>query len=169
MSDVPARRSGWKWMALYAVWGVALAAQIVFLFLLPAGRIGWLVLVGWGVFGVSAVLGWVPIFLFRRRGGVARKRSYVHTTELVTSGLYAIVRHPQYLAGDYIAVAVMCITQHWAALVAGGVAVVTNRLSMIKADRDLGAKFGDPYREYMARVPRASLLVGLWRWVRRRP
>jgi len=168
MSDAPARRGGWKWTALFGVWGVALAAQIVFLFLLPAGRIGWLVLVGWGVFGVSAVLGWVPIFLFRRRGGVAKKRSYVHTTELVTSGLYAIVRHPQYLAGDYIAVAVMCITQHWAALVAGGVAVVANRLSMIKADRDLVAKFGEPYTEYMGRVPRASLLVGLWRWVRRR-
>jgi len=169
MSDAPARRGGWKWTALFGVWGVALAAQIAFLFLLPVGRIGWLLLAGWAVFGVSAVLGWVPIFLFRRRGGVAKKRSYVHTTELVTSGLYAIVRHPQYLAGDYIAVAVMCITQHWAALVAGGVAVVTNRLSMIKADRDLVAKFGDPYREYMARVPRASLLVGLWRWVRRRP
>ena len=167
MSDAMARRGGWKWTVLFGVWGVALAAQIVFLFLLPAGWFGWLALAGWGVFGVSAVLGWVPIFLFRRRGGVAKKRSYVHTTELVTSGLYAIVRHPQYLAGDYIAVAVMCITQHWGALVAGGVAVVANRLSMIKADRDLVAKFGEPYTEYMARVPRASLLVGLWRWVRR--
>ena len=167
MSDAPTHRTGWKWTALFGVWGVALAAQIVFLFLLPAGRIGWLVLAGWGVFGVSAVLGWVPIVLFRRRGRVAKGSAYIRTTQLVTSGLYAVVRHPQYLAGDYIAVAVMCITQHWGALVAGGVAVVANRLSMVKADRDLVAKFGEPYTDYMARVPRASLLVGLWRWVRR--
>jgi protein-S-isoprenylcysteine O-methyltransferase Ste14 len=62
---------------------------------------------------------------------------------------------------------VMCITQHWAALVTGAVAILTNRLGMIKADRDLVAKFGKPYREYMARVPGASLVVGLWRWADR--
>ena len=162
------KREGPVWTAIFAVWGLALGAQIVFLFLLPAGRISWLVFAGWGVFGVSAVLGWVPIFLFRRRGRVAKGSAYIRTTQLVTSGLYAIVRHPQYLAGDYIAVAVMCITQHWATLVAGAVAIIGNRLSMLKADRGLIEKFGEPYREYMDRVPRASLLIGLIRWIRRR-
>ena len=42
---------------------------------------------------------------------------------------------------------------------------VANRLSMIEADRDLVAKFGEPYTEYMASVPRAGLLFGLWRWI----
>ena len=164
MSDVTKRRDRLVWMMVYSVWGVALAAQIALLFLLPLGRIVWLVWIGWAFFALSAVLGWIPIFLFHRRGRVAKGRTYVHTTQLVTSGPYALVRHPQYLAGDFIAVAVMCITQHWGAFVVGGIAVVTNRLSMIKADRDLVAKFDEPYREYMERVPRASLLVGLWRW-----
>lgn len=168
MTEAKEGRDRTGWPALYVVLGVSLAVQVVLLFLLPTGRIGGLVLFGWAVFAVSAVLGWLPIFLFRRHGGVAERRSYVHTTRLVTTGLYAIVRHPQFLAGDCLAVAVMCITQHWAALVAGGIAIATNRLSMIKADRDLVAKFGEPYREYTARVPRASLLLGLWRWVRRR-
>lgn len=161
-------RSNVGWMLIYAVWGIALAGVLALLFLLPTGRIGWLVLAGWGVFGISAVLGWVPIFALRRRGGVAKRRSYVHTTQLVTTGLYAIVRHPQYLAGDFIAVAVMCITQHWSTIVVGGIAVVTNRLSMRKADRDLLDKFGEPYREYMGRVPRASLLLGFVRRAHRR-
>jgi len=168
MTEAKEGRDRAGWATLYAVWGVSLAAQIALLFLLPTGRVGWLVLFGWAVFAVSAVLGWLPIFLFRRRGGVAKRRSYVHTTQLVTTGLYAVVRHPQYLAGDCLVVAVMCITQHWAALVAGGIAIAANRLTMIKADRDLVAKFGEPYRAYMARVPRASLLLGLWRWTRRR-
>ena len=165
MSDRREGRDGWLWMVLYSVWGVALAGQLALLFLLSAGGLTWLRIAGWALFAVSAVLGWGPIFAFLRRGGVARGRAYVHTTQLVTSGLYAVVRHPQYLAGDFIAVAVMCITQHWGALVAGLVAVVTNRLSMLKADRGLLAKFGEPYREYMKRVPRASLAVGLSRWV----
>jgi protein-S-isoprenylcysteine O-methyltransferase Ste14 len=155
------------WNAIFAVWGIALAAQIALLFLLPVGRVRWLVFAGWGVFGVSAVLGWVPIFLFRRRGRVAKGSAYIRTTQLVTSGLYAFARHPQYLAGDYIAVAVMCITQHWATFVAGTVAIIGNRLSMLKADRGLIEKFGEPYREYMERVPRASLLIGFVRWIQR--
>jgi len=162
------RRTTWVWTSLYAVWGVALAAVLVLLFLLPPGGVGWLVHVGWGVFAISALLGWLPIFVFRRRGGIPKRKSYIHTTRLVTSGPYAVVRHPQYLAGDFIAVAVMCITQHWGAIVAGALAVVTNRLSMRKADRDLVERFGDPYREYMDRVPRASLVVGVCRWIRNR-
>jgi len=156
------------WMALYAIWGVALAAVLSLLFLLPLGNVRWLVHVGWASFAISALLGWAPILVFHRRGGVPKRQSYVHTTQLVTSGPYAIVRHPQFLAGDFIAVAVMCITQHWGAIAAGVIAIVTNRLSMRKADRDLVERFGEPYREYMERAPRASLLVGLWRWARRR-
>ena len=156
------------WRAVFAVWGIAMAAQLALLFLLPAGGIDWLVYTGWALFAISAVLGWLPIFLFHRRGAVPKRKTYIHTTQLVTSGLYAIVRHPQYLAGDFLAVAVMCITQHWATLVAGAIGIVGNRLSMLKADRGLIEKFGEPYRVYMKRVPRASLLIGLVRWIRRR-
>jgi protein-S-isoprenylcysteine O-methyltransferase Ste14 len=95
---------------------------------------------------------------------VEEGRSYIHTTELVTSGLYAIIRHPQFLASDFLATAVMCITQHWGVYLAGVVAVAVNHATMVKADRDLVQKFGEPYREYMQRVPRWNALIGLWRW-----
>ena len=162
------KRGGSVWNGVFAVWGIAMAAQLALLFLLPAGGIDWLVYAGWALFAVSAVLGWLPIFLFYRRGRVPKRKSYIHTTQLVTSGLYAFVRHPQYLAGDFLAVAVMCITQHWATLAAGTIAIIGNRLSMVKADRGLVEKFGEPYREYMERVPRASLVLGFVRWIRRR-
>ena len=151
------------WMALYAVWSCTLVGELVLLFLRPAGAIGWLRWLGWALFAISAILGWVPIFAFHRRGGVGKGKSYVHTTELVTSGLYALVRHPQYLAGDFIVAATICITQWWPTAAIGAVAIATNRLSMVKADRDLVAKFGAPYRRYMRSVPRASLVVGFWR------
>lgn len=166
MSDERSRRERLGWIALYAIWGLALTAALCLLFLLPVGQIAWLVWVGWGGFALSAVLGWIPIFVLRRRGAVAKGRSYVHTSQLVTSGLYGVVRHPQFLAGDFLAVAVMCITQHWGTLLAGGVAIVSNRLSMIKADRELIEKFGEAYREYIDHVPRSNLVVGLVRRVR---
>ena len=48
---------------------------------------------GWGVMMISAIFGWLPIFTFRKKGKVVG-RSYVHTTVVVDSGVYAIVRHP---------------------------------------------------------------------------
>ena len=154
------------WTVLYSVYGVAMVAHLCLLFLLPAGRIGWLIHVGWALFVLSAILGWLPILVFRRRGRVAKGRSYIHTTELVTSGLYAVVRHPQFLASDFLAAAVMCITQHWGVYLAGIVGIGVNHLTMIKADHDLVEKFGEPYRDYIEQVPRWNPLVGLWRWVR---
>jgi protein-S-isoprenylcysteine O-methyltransferase Ste14 len=168
MSEGKTGRGGLYWIILYSILSVAMAVQVSLLFLLPVGRVGWLALTGWGLFALSAVLGWVPIFVFRRHGRVAKGRSYIHTTRLVTSGPYAIVRHPQFVAWDLLAVAVMCITQHWGVFAAGGIGIVANHLTMTKADRDLVEKFGDPYREYIERVPRSNLLLGLWRWARHR-
>jgi len=161
-------RCRWLWTALYVIYGLAMAAVVSLIFLVPSGDVAWLVLAGWGILGVSSLLGWVPILVFRRRGRVAKGKSYIHTTQLVTSGIYAIVRHPQFLAGDFLVVAVICITQHWASYLAGAIGFATNRWGMIKANRDLVEKFGEPYREYARRVPRTNLLVGFVRWAGRR-
>jgi len=168
MDKRAARRGGWRWNTLYILYACAMVGLICLLFTLRAGAIGWLRYVGWALFVVSAALGWLPILAFRQHGRVAQGKSYMHTTALVTSGLYAVVRHPQYLASDFLATAVMCILQHWAAYLAGVVAVAANHITMATADRALVAKFGEPYREYMHRIPRWNLLVGLWRWLHHR-
>jgi len=153
---------------LYTTLGIALVCQLCLLFLLPLGEFAWLIPTGWTLFAVSALLGWLPILVFRRHGRVVKGKSYIHTTELVTSGLYAIVRHPQFLASDFLALAVMCITQHWGVYLAGTVAIAANHLTMNVADRDLVAKFGDPYRRYAAQVPQWNPFVGVYRLARRR-
>ena len=167
MAGETTKREGTFWIILWTVWGVALVAELVLLFLLPSGPLRWLRVFGWVLFGLSAVLGWLPIFFFRRHGGVAKGKSYMHTTALVTRGPYALVRHPQYLAGDLLALAVICIAQHWSVIAAGVVGIAANRLTIMKTDRDLIDKFGDPYREYMTRVPGTNLILGVWRWMHR--
>ena len=167
MTGKTTQREGAFWIILWTVLSVALVAELVLLFLLPSGPLRWLRIFGCVLFGLSAVFGWLPIFFFRRHGGVARGKSYMHTTVLVTRGPYALVRHPQYLACDLLALAVICITQHWSVIVAGVVGIASNRLTIMKADRDLIGKFGDSYREYMQRVPGTNLIAGVWRWIRR--
>ena len=88
------------------IMGVLTLAQFIcnfFFFIDPGIRV--LRIIGWVIWAFSVVFGFLPMFIFRRRGGVARGKSYMHTTRLVDSGLYAIVRHPQYLAGILLNIA----------------------------------------------------------------
>lgn len=161
MSKLPAWTASWIGTGL-------ILAQIVLLFVLGAGGIAWLRYVGFALWTLAAVFGWVPILQFKKSGGVARGESYVKTTRLVDTGLYAIVRHPQFVAWPLMAVAVALISQHPVVAAVGAVASAVFCLDFPEVDRMDAAKFGDEYRAYMERVPGWNFVAGLWRWVRRR-
>jgi protein-S-isoprenylcysteine O-methyltransferase Ste14 len=52
------------------------------------------------------------------------RKGYIHTTVLVDSGIYGIVRHPLYLAGILISISLPMISQHWLVAVFGLFAMV---------------------------------------------
>jgi protein-S-isoprenylcysteine O-methyltransferase Ste14 len=116
---------------------------------------------GWGVWLLSVYFGFAPIFIFRRRGGVNQGDSYVQTTRLVDTNLYAIVRHPQYVAGMLFNLALMLLSSHWLVIVLGLASMVLIYLDIWQADKEGEQKFGDAYRIYMQKVPRANFLLGL--------
>jgi protein-S-isoprenylcysteine O-methyltransferase Ste14 len=117
---------------------------------------------------VGVIFALVPIFQFKRRGGVARGESYVKTTVVVDAGLYAIVRHPQFISWPMFSVALMLMTQQWVVVALGGASILLFCLDFRGVDDEEIAKFGDAYRDYMRRVPGWDPVVGLWRWSRRR-
>ncbi len=144
-------------------------AQIVLAFVIHQPRNETLQWAGWILWWASAVLGWLPIFTFRRRGGVAKGKSYVHTTRLVDTGIYAVVRHPQMgTAWLLMCVALMLITQHWISVELGVPAMVLAYLDVLKADQRCIEKFGDAYRRYMERVPRVNFVTGVIQLARHR-
>jgi protein-S-isoprenylcysteine O-methyltransferase Ste14 len=125
--------------------------------------------VGWILWWTSAIFGWLPIFTLRMRGGVAKGDSFVRTTKLVDTGIYAIVRHPQMgTAGLLMCLGLMLITQHWVSAALGIPAMVLIYLDLLKADQRLVEKFGDAYRRYMERVPRVNFVSGIIRLLWRR-
>jgi protein-S-isoprenylcysteine O-methyltransferase Ste14 len=116
---------------------------------------------GWGVWLLSVYFGFAPIFIFRHRGGVTQGDSYVQTTRLVDTNLYAIIRHPQYVAGMLFNFALILLSMHWLVIFLGLVSMVLIYLDIREADQEGIDKFGDEYRIYMQKVPRANFILGL--------
>ena len=117
---------------------------------------------GWLIIFISGIFGWLPIFTFRSRGQV-EGRSYIHTTTLVDTGIYAIVRHPQYLAGLLISFAAPLITWHWLVFILGAASVGMYWWSAVVEENKNCQKFGDAYKDYQERVPRFNFVLGLFR------
>jgi protein-S-isoprenylcysteine O-methyltransferase Ste14 len=131
-------------------------------------RIAGLFYLGWVIWAFGMGLVMAPVILFPRRGGVARGKSFVHTTRLVDTGIYAVVRHPQYLGGILsIFVATPLLYQHWLFMVLGIPGAILVYLGAKEEEKRLMAKFGDKYKDYMESVPRIDILTGAVRRVRR--
>lgn len=123
---------------------------------------------GWVVWAIGMALVMAPIVMFPRRGGVPRGKSFVNTTQIVETGIYAVVRHPQYLGGVLsIFVATLLLYPHWLFAILGipGAAIVY--WSARAEDKRLIEQFGNDYLAYMERVPRMNLVLGIARLWRR--
>jgi protein-S-isoprenylcysteine O-methyltransferase Ste14 len=114
------------------------------------------------------VFGMLPIIELRRKGGVKTGKSYVHTTKLVDTGIYSIVRHPQYVTFILWAIAGMLLFQHWIIILLGVPIILLTYIDLLRADKDAIEKFEDDYKAYMKRVPRANFLLGIIRHLRHR-
>jgi len=117
--------------------------------------------IGWFLWGLSAIFGTIPIIYFKRKGGVNKGESYINTSKLVTSGPYAIIRHPQYLSFILIAFGFTLITQSWISLILTILVTIMTYVFSFQEEKKLNEKFGDDYKNYQKEVPRFYLLFGL--------
>jgi protein-S-isoprenylcysteine O-methyltransferase Ste14 len=102
------------------------------------------------------------------RGRVEKGKSYMKTTKLVTSGIYTIIRHPQYMAGILINIGLTLISQHWIILIIGVVSIILIYFDALRADQNLILKFGKKYSDYAAKVPRLNFIAGIIRLIKRK-
>ena len=141
-------------------------SQIVFgIYLLSeVSQIEVLAYIGVGIYVFSGlVFGLLPVIEFRKKGQVKNGKSYIHTTQLVDSGIYSIVRHPQYVTFMLWAIAGILLFQHWIVILLGIPIFPLTYIDLIKADKDAIKQFGDNYKAYMKKVPRANFLLGIIR------
>jgi protein-S-isoprenylcysteine O-methyltransferase Ste14 len=159
----------WKSYGIITIAGILIVAQYILVFFIykmpgiPA--LHW---IGWAVWVLSVIFGIVPIIILGKRGGVAKGKSYIKTTRLVDTGLYAIVRHPQYLSGILFSLALMLLAQHWLVILLGVISSVLIWWNIQGVDSECIEKFGQEYQQYIQRVPQINFILGSIRMTRLR-
>jgi len=161
----------WKTYVLSCIWVPFFIAQILMVFvfgIFNEAGLDVVMYIGWVIWAISLILGWLPIFIFKRKGGVLKGKGYVHTTILVDSGLYSIVRHPQYTAGILFSLALILISQSWLIAAIGVLVILLMYVDILMADKHEVEKFGNEYESYMKKVPRTNFILGMIRLLGRR-
>jgi protein-S-isoprenylcysteine O-methyltransferase Ste14 len=166
--DKPQWKPIWQDVFLTSVGAVSLIAQIAlcFFFYNSAGLDG-LLYAGWAVVALGVILTMVTRKPLEKEGGAPEGESWLHTTVVVDSGVYGIVRHPMYLGMMLVVVALILISQHWLSLICAIAPTALLYGVMLQEEKSNVEKFGDDYKRYMQNVPRMNLLVGIIRLIRR--
>jgi protein-S-isoprenylcysteine O-methyltransferase Ste14 len=151
------------WLASVAAVGVFATAQLGESWAWPPGR--WL--------GVACLLLALPLFSLPflhlgRHGASPDGRSYVHTTRVADRGVYALVRHPQYLGYSLLVTGLTLLNPNPGTLTLSLLAVAGFVFQAVAEERFLVQRMGEAYLAYQDRVPRFDLVRGLWRWWQRR-
>jgi len=141
-------------IAYIALYGVSIISAV---FLYNSANLAKLLYAGWIIlaFGIIFLL-WSS--KLRKKGHVEED---ISREALVESGLYAFVRHPEFLGHILIIFALTIISQHWISLIVGAILIVLLCFAMIEEEKRNIEKFGDAYRDYMKRVPRINLIAGI--------
>ena len=151
---------------LSSIASILTIAQIILAFFFHGQDSNALAWIGWICVWAGGIFGTLPILIFRRKGKVPKGKSYINTTALVDSGLYAVVRHPQNgTAWLLINLGIIFIAWHWTSFVTGLLSMVLAYADTFKADQMCIEKFGDAYKEYMKHVPSVNPLVGAIRLI----
>ncbi|WP_456487536.1 methyltransferase family protein [Candidatus Alkanophaga liquidiphilum] len=140
-------------IAYIGLYGVLIISTI---FLYNSANLAKLVYAGWIILASGIIF-----LLWSSKSRKEGHKEGIGRGSLVESGVYAFVRHPEFLGHILIIFALVIISQHWIGLIVGAILIVLLCLAMIEEEKRNIEKFGDAYSDYMKRVPRINLIAGI--------
>jgi protein-S-isoprenylcysteine O-methyltransferase Ste14 len=135
---------------LMVILGITFFLNFIMMNLFPP-TIRELIVAGYTILGIGAFFFILSVFTLRRKG----------TLNVVDSGIYGIVRHPMYLGAMVMFFSHIFLGQNWIVAVSTIIAIVCCYLIIQLGDQRNIERFGNDYKLYMQKVPRANFLLGI--------
>lgn len=148
----------YAWLALLPAVGLLLT--VIFL---PEGSNQYLRFAGGALLIVSPIFIFLPFIQLPRYGG-SEGETYMQTASLVQHGLYAIVRHPQYLGYMLLVSGFSLLLQQWYGYLLAALSILGFYFQAGEEDLELAQRFGPEFSYYQERVPQFNLFAGLLKW-----
>ena len=125
-----------------------------------AVSLGWLTMIA----GIAvASMGWQEL---KKMGQAPEGGSPLHTTNLVNTGIYSVIRHPQYFGFLMFIPALILISQHWLSAILGFSWGLLFYRDILKEEKRNMTKFGEEYGVYMEGVPGLNPMRGILKLLR---
>jgi protein-S-isoprenylcysteine O-methyltransferase Ste14 len=170
VSDLKPTHLNYSWKRDPLLWAYSvlmLIPIIMVFFFYNYYHLNFCVYTGWALLIFSIVIILLAGYQFRMKGGAPKGESIVHTTVLVDSGVYAVVRHPQYLGFILFVFALVLMSQHWLSIFSGVIGSALFYLDVLREEQMSIVKFGNAYERYMLQVPRLNFLLGIFKLLKR--
>ena len=143
----------------YTLHVLTFIAYFVLLFILDSSQaLGFLSYFGFLFFGLGILFVVLSITSQRRN----------KNGKLIESSVYGIVRHPMYLGGMLLFIAMTLFLPHWIMLLLSLINVVIIYCFTVAEEKVDIATFGEAYQQYMRRVPRINPVIGLYKSLKRK-
>ncbi len=147
-----------KWVIAEVIFGIPFALGIALQFAIPlavaTGGLRWIIALA----GITLIVAGVALVVAARRE-LARFRQPTDpghaTSQLVTTGVFAVSRNPLYLGGALLLMGVaLALNLLWTVLAVAIAAVICHFALIVPEEKYLAARFDNDYVEYRATVRR---------------
>ena len=128
----------------------------------------WLTTLGLLSIALAVLFAVPPFYYLKRLGKPPQGAAYYATSQVVDTGLYEVVRHPQYLGYVFLVWGFAFLDPHWLSVAMAACACAAFYVQTVLEERFCSQRFGVEYVDYLKKVPRFNFVQGLLRIVYRR-
>jgi len=113
---------------------------------------------------ICACITWiVSLLTLKKFGQIKDGNKYYETNVVVDSGIYALVRHPQYLAYMLFVAGFASLTQSWVIVILAFFSIILFYIHTLAEEKELELKYKGEYKNYCERIPRLNIIGGIMR------
>ncbi len=161
------RKTNWLFVIIASIQFLSMVGQVVLMgFFFENHNLHYLPIIGYVLITIAFVfLASGSIVLYEGGEIKEKRRPRIRFEE---KGIYTVIRHPMYLGLMILFIGMMFMSDlRWSSILAFP-SVIIMYYYMIKEESIFIERFGDDFKEYMERVPRLDIFLGIYRIIKKK-